>query len=1113
MKLPRNNDSFFHEDMETFQVGAEKQHAYLIPLSNLDLAKDITRRVYENRTLDVRAYSDRLQFLNGDWYFQYYESFHDVPENFGSMPVLRELSDQTIPVPSTWQNHGFANHQYVNIRYPLPVDPPYVPDENPCGTYETYFYVEAEREDYETYLCFEGVDSCIYLWLNGEFVGYNQVSHDSYSFNVSEYLQVGENVLQALVLKFSDGSYLEDQDKFRMSGIYRDVYIIYRPQVHIKDFTVNYELSNDLTKVDLSLDLIWNEHEEDITTAVETNDNSLINKYNLEDIKKDLLVQVYDMDNEDAIAEFGADEEISLDGIRLWNAEEPYLYTLIISYRDEAFRQEVGFRKIEVIGDTFYINKQNVKLKGTNRHDSDPVTGYTISTEQFIKDLSIMKQHNINAVRSAHYPNAPWAYEYMSRFGFYVIDEADIEMHGSEFLYGGRGTHRLEPELFSSDTYSYLSNQEIFYAAQMDRIQRMVLRDKNQSSIVIWSLGNEAGYGPGMEATAKWIKSYDSSRLVQYESALYRLPYFKSDVEVLDFYSHMYPSLQELDEYITSKDEKKPYLMIEYIHAMGNGPGDIEAYWERIYNNDCISGGYAWEWADHAIYKGKNDRGQSIYYYGGDNGETLHDSNFCVDGLLTPDRKASRGMEEYANVIRPIRALKDAELAMHGKVELRSMLDFANAGDKLAIQFEYLSLDESLFSGYIVDFDLPARQSQVFDLGLETSELELLKEYAEKQMPIYLNVHYLNLVEDELIDSLGLMGYDQVLAFEPESLDFELAFPEFIVSENQSGVELYDYDRNLILIGDNFRYSFDKLKGVFTEMIVNNEQLLAKPMEYNFWRAPTDNDMYIKNEWKRAGMNCVRSKMKNLEIRELGDVVEIKTHLTFTPDTVQPLAQVYSTWTINKQGVIEVSIDVDRDRNQPWYKANENFPLNEEQKARIADGFPFLPRFGLRLFVDKNFDDLSYIGMGPGDAYLDMKEATIKGKFHSSAAEEYVDYIKPQEHGSHCGSEALLISKELGQALAVHSDQDFSFNFSEYSQEELESKAHNFELEKSDAKVLCIDYMMSGLGSNSCGPLTRKEFILSAEKFSFKFSLLPGVKEIIDLVDAEEYLDLDDLDY
>lgn len=1064
----------YHENPEVQQVNAERARAYFVPFKNIDEIRKVSHSLNDNPQLDTRELSDRLQFLNGDWYFQFYDDYHNVPNDFGTRPTLAENSDQTIPVPSNWQNYGFGKHQYINTRFPFPVNPPYVPDENPCGAYEYYFKVDEKRNDFTALLNFEGVDSAFYLWLNGEFVGYSQISHNTHEFDVTPYLKSGKNLIQVLVMKWCDGSYLEDQDKFRMSGIFRDVYIVYRPKNYIRDYVVKHDVSDDLTESSLEVILDWSSEKN-------------------QEAKLELVNPI----TGEKLVEFKPEEKIKLKNLKLWNAENPFLYSLHISYKGESIRQDIGFRKIEIEGDTFYLNKQNIKLKGTNRHDSDPVTGYYIKPEQLLRDLHLMKKYNINAIRAAHYPNAPWAYEYYSRFGFYVIDEADIEMHGSQMLAGRGKVNVGESKLneIPDESYSYLASLPMFETGIMERIQQMVLRDRNHSSIIIWSLGNEAGYSQSFKNAALWIKETDPSRKIQYESVLHQKPYFSSDLKEIDFVSRMYTSTEELEEYIKLKDEKKPYFLMEYIHSMGNGPGGIEDYWQIFYNNDCMLGGFAWEWADHAIFKGYTDGGEKIYYYGGDHDEALHDGNFCVDGLVKPDREISPSLREYGNVIRPIRVESESKDAVKGKLKFSNMLDFTDVGEKYAIYFEYKHNDQVIIDGTISDYSIKPRESQIIDFNLSNAEIDKLQELEKDKSSaksLYLNIYYINKEDSIFLEKNELMGFEQIIIYDAQNIDLEEIYPGFKTNESNAKLNILEVEGDCYIRGNNFLYVFDTREAVFRELNYNNNIIFDKAMELNIWRAPVDNDMFIKELWYEYGLNRSRNKIKNVSYDLTEEGFEIKTLITMAPDALQPIAEVKIDYFVNNNGKIEITADVDRNRNYPWLEGFEDYPLTKQQEKDLKIKEPFLPRFGLRFFLQKTYDKLDFVAYGPGQAYEDMHEASLMGKYQSKVSDQYVNYIMPQEHGSHTGSSSLIISNETGFGLGIHSDNKFSFNASNFTQEELETKAHNYELEDSDFTILCLDYRMGGLGSNSCGPLPKPQYRLNEEKFSFNFILEPG---------------------
>ncbi|MBP3701796.1 MAG: beta-galactosidase, partial [Lachnospiraceae bacterium] len=612
----------YYEDLHTLHLGTMPNRAYYIPAS--------ARR---EDLVEHRERSDRFQLLNDDWSFQYFSSVHDLTELF-YQPEYDVTAWDTIPVPSVWQNHGYDRHQYTNIRYPFPADPPYVPVDNPCGAYRYTFDYVPDAAAPRVYLNFEGVDSCFYVWLNGQWVGYSQVSHSTSEFDVTESIREGSNTLAVLVLKWCDGSYLEDQDKFRTSGIFRDVYLLKRPDNSIRDYFTTTVIGEEETLVRIRL-------------AYQTEAVSTKIKLISQDGK---CVATATAKAQDSGA-YTHQAVLTVKDPVLWNPEQPYLYTLVLETPDEVITDRVGLREIHVEDNQVFVNGSPIKFRGVNRHDSDPVTGPVISVEHMKRDLQMIKEYNFNAIRTSHYPNAPMFYQLCDQYGFMVIDEADNESHGASALYcKGNDTWENHVERWNEP---FADNPD-FLEATMDRTQRCVQRDKNRPSVICWSMGNESAYGCCFEAALAWTKHFDPARLTHYEAAQYRSRKRKYDFSNIDLYSNMYPSLETLQAYIDSNPDK-PYLMCEYAHAMGNGPGDLEDYWQFIQANDIMSGGFVWEWCDHAIYAGQADNGKTMYLYGGDHGEYPHDGNFCVDGLVYPDRRPHTGLMEYKNIHRPAR--------------------------------------------------------------------------------------------------------------------------------------------------------------------------------------------------------------------------------------------------------------------------------------------------------------------------------------------------------------------------------------------------------------------------------------------------------------------------
>ena len=682
MLVPR-----FYEDLNVMHDKTMPARTYYIPAS-----------VRMNDLVEHRERSDRFQLLNGEWKFQYYNSIYDVTESFYEKGYDVSGFDQ-VTVPSVWQMDGYDTHQYTNIRYPFPFDPPYVPQDIPCGAYVHNFEYHREEKASKAFLNFEGVDSCFYVWVNGAYAGYSQVPHATSEFDVTDLLNEGENTLAVLVLKWCDGSYLEDQDKFRMSGIFRDVYLLKRPEKTIRDYYITTDVEKD--SVVVKLDMHFAE-------PVET-------KVTIEDKYGAVVAR-------GGTAENGVLELTVLNPV-LWNAENPYLYQVILTMPDEVIVDRIGFRTIEIKDKVVYFNGEKIKFRGVNRHDSDPETGFVISIQQIKKDLMLMKQHNFNAIRSSHYPNAPQFYQMCDEYGFMVIDEADIEAHGPFMLYRKEDTDQNRFHRWNEK----IADDPAWEKAIVDRVQLMVQRDKNRPSIVMWSMGNESAYGCNFEKALAWTKKFDPDRITQYESARYRNYDITYNYDNLDLYSRMYPSLQEIEDYLKN-DGSKPFLLVEYCHSMGNGPGDFEDYFQMIHKDDRMCGGFVWEWCDHAIAHGTAENGKTRYYYGGDHGETIHDGNFCMDGLVYPDRTPHTGLLEYKNVYRPVRIVSyDQE---NGQIVLHNYMDFDDLKDYVDIFYHHRMDPETPLEETMGALATAVCQGKALYVGLSNYDGETLEQAA-----------------------------------------------------------------------------------------------------------------------------------------------------------------------------------------------------------------------------------------------------------------------------------------------------------------------------------------------------------------------------------------------
>ena len=1006
----------YYENLSVLHENTMPARAYYIPAS---------RRM--DNLVEHREESDRMQLLNGTWKFQYFNSIYDIQDSFFEKNYDTENFDE-IQVPSVWQMAGYDTHQYTNIRYPFPFDPPYVPQDIPCGAYVHTFEYSRDEKAPKSFLNFEGVDSCFYVWINGSYIGYSQVSHMTSEFDVTDVLQDGTNTVAVLVMKWCDGSYLEDQDKFRMSGIFRDVYILKRPKQAISDYHIKTRIEDMLAKVEIEMKFY----------------SPLNVKISIEDRNGAVVALGSIAEEGTAVLEIASPE--------LWNTENPYLYKLILETENEVIVDHIALRKIEIKDQVIYLNGQKIKFRGVNRHDSDPVTGFTINPEQITTDLTLMKQHNFNAIRSSHYPNAPFFYEMCDKYGFMVIDEADIEAHGPFMIYRKEDTDYNRFKRWNEK----IADDPVWEEAIVDRVKLMVERDKNRFCIVMWSMGNESAYGCNFEKALEWTKNFDPDRITQYESARYRNYDETYDYSNLDVYSRMYPALSEIQEYL-DKDGSKPFLLVEYCHSMGNGPGDFEDYFQMIQDNDKMCGGFVWEWCDHAIAHGTAENGKTIYAYGGDHGEEIHDGNFCMDGLVYPDRTVHTGLLEYKNVYRPARVISyDKE---SGELVLHNYMDFDDLKDYVKISYELTQDGLVISKGILPEFSVAPHGEGKTNL----------KSNVPENGKCYLKLIYHLKKELPLLDEDHILGFDEI-EVSKEDTKCKLAekwIPKTVVD---SELQVNENDTQIHIKGREFAYTIDKRTALFTEMKFAGREYLNHPMELNIWRAPTDNDMYIKSEWKKAHYDKAYTRAYTTEVVQGKHGVKITSHASVVAETVQKILDVTITWKIEAAGKIDADIAVTKD-----------------------DEFPDLPRFGVRMFLDKKLSAARYFGMGPQESYCDKHQAASHGLYRADVGDLHEDYIRPQENGSHYDCEYVELNNSR-YGIVASAEKAFSFNASYYTQEELEKKTHNYELIESDSVVFCVDYALNGIGSNSCGPVVLEQYRFDDVLFRFQFTLIPYVK-------------------
>ncbi len=1012
LKLPN-----YHKSLEVLHMGCEEPRAYFVPFESEDKCAS-----------EFREDSAFFKTLCGTWDFKWYKNITEVEGT--DCPELPEAFDK-LDVPMNWQvalGRGYDVPNYTNVNYPIPVDPPHVPDDNPVGLYRRYFTLTEDMlSGKEAFINFEGVDSCFYLWVNGELTAYSQVSHMTSEICVTDKLKAGKNEIKVLVFKWCDGSYLEDQDMWRMSGIFREVYLLFREKARVTDIYAKPILSDDFKSAELKAEL---------TLSAEAEVNvKLIGP------------------NGDVIAEkkaSGKDTEVSfsVDTPELWNDETPTLYRAVINCGAEYINVPIGFRKIEIKNKVVFINGKKVKAKGVNRHDSHPVLGHATPMEHMIEDLMILKRHNVNMIRTSHYPNDPRFLYLCDKYGFYVVDEADVESHGVGIYHN----------------HSYLTTHPDWTEAHLDRARRMLERDKNHVSVVMWSVGNESGAGLNHFKMMEYYRSRDPYRLVHAEDESRRASAIEDDIrdgkeieiqpdhfrEPLDIDSRMYLSMEEITrDYIDSDHIKLPLFLCEYAHAMGNGPGDLRDYWELVYKHDNFFGGCVWEFTDHTV-EIDLPNGKKGYTYGGDFGDYPNDGNFCVDGLVYPDRRPHTGLLEMKTVYAPVYI--SAQDITAGEFKIKSLRNFE-------------SLDDIDIAWSVEENGKTVQNGSITSVGTSAGE-------------------YTSLVIPYILDGLCGEAYLNVsfrtnTANEWAEAGHEVAFYQFKLPANEKKavkaplnykLEVNETDNAFEISAGDTVYTVCKTCGLLAQICDNGKDMLVSPVKPTIWRAPTDNDRRIKRKWIEDGYDRLETKCYGTELAEKSEgSVSVKSSVSLGARSKWTLLRAEITYTVCSDGHLDISCEV----------------------KQTSD---FLPKFGFEIVMPKGCEKYSYFGMGPMECYSDKNLAARMGLFKGNIDDNMEHYVKPQENGSHIGTTCATVKSIAGHGLVFERGAGFTFRASHYSTSELTNKAHDYQLEASDNTYVYIDYKQSGIGSNSCGPELKEELRLSEKEFSFDFSITPTRK-------------------
>lgn len=1020
------------ENPQVLQRNRESARATLLPYAD-----------EKSALAGERGASPFFLMLSGEWQFCYAPSPRDVPENFHRDSFDASAWD-VIPVPGNWQMHGYGRPNYTNVTYPYPVDPPRVPQENPVGCYRREFILPDDWAGQQVFLNFDGVNSAFYVWVNGQMAGYSQGAHLPAEFNITPFLRSGRNLLAVQVYQWSDGAYLEDQDFWRLSGIFRDVFLIATPGVHVRDVWARARLTNHYTdgalNVRAALKNYSGETREGYSVAAR-----LVNAAG-ETIVEQALTSAARLAPGQEIA---LEAEVNIKTPGKWTAETPNLYTLLViltrtSSADgagevvEVLPVRVGFRNVEVKDQRLLVNGQWVKLKGVNRHDTHPDFGHAVTYESMLRDITLMKQHNINTVRTSHYPNDPRWLDLCDRYGLYVIDEADLETHG-----------------FAYTDINRLSNDPQWEAAYLDRAERMVERDKNHPCVIFWSLGNESGYGRNHDAMAAWIRARDDSRLIHYEGAQFA-------PGVVDVVSQMYPTVEHIIKQGQVTDDPRPYFMCEYAHAMGNGPGNLKEYWEAIYAHPRLIGGCVWEWVDHGIRRRLPD-GREWFAYGGDFDDHPNDGNFCIDGLNFPDRIPHTGLIEYKKIIEPVRV--EAVDLLGGKVRIHNRYDFLSLAH-LDIVWSVTRDGELIEEGDLPRLETPPHGSTVVSLPFSLPK-------GAPGAIYHLNMSF-RLARTTLWAARG---------FEVAWAQFELPItpaPRPVVQiQSMPALRVNHLQRVIEIEGEDFEMVFDRWTGAIAQWTHAGLDLLTAGPRLQLWRAPTDNDVHIAREWRKAGYDRLTAQVDTVAVTaQAPGAARIEVASRLNAWGVTTCFECRSVYVIYGTGDVVVQTALK--------------PMSAPEAQ-----LPPLPRVALQMRLPGQFDQFAWFGRGPHESYIDRKESARFGLYAGSVDEQFVPYIFPQENGMKSDVRWAALTNRRGMGLLVIGMPVINVAAHHYSTEDLTQARHTHELTRLDETVLTLDHAHNGLGSNSCGPGPLPQCTLQPAPLSFTVRLLPFAGEVL----------------
>ena len=990
-----------------------------------------------------------IQNLNGIWDFCLVPNPDQVPDGFWE-PGFPLNNWRDISVPSNWMMEGFDKPIYTNIQMPIPNTPPHVPqDDNPTGLYRRTFNVPNEWIDRKIILRFEGVDSAFYLWINGEKIGYSQGSRLPAEFDITEFVKLGKNLIAAQVIRWSDGSFLEDQDHWRMAGIYRDVLVYSLPEVHIWDVFAKPILDEEYKDAILTVNIRFGGLPEDARNhQVEM---LLFDEDNIPVFTDPKIGNVIPDPNEIL-------QVILKSPIRSpnkWNHEHPYLYTLIIILRDtegdpiQYFSHRIGFRKVEIKDRELLINGKKVYIKGVNRHDHHEKLGKYIPYEDMVKDVALMKQHNINAVRTSHYPNDERFYDLCDKYGLYVWDETNLETHS---------------------VYNLLCHQHEWLAAFLDRCVRMVERDKNHPSIIVWSLGNESGYGPNHDAMAGYIRGYDPDRVLHYEGAISMGPQnWARGHLATDICCPMYPKIEDIIAYAEDDSNDRPLIMCEYAHAMGNSVGNLKEYWEAIENYQGLQGGFIWDWIDQGILK-VDEAGNQYWGYGGDFGDRINDGNFCINGLVFPNREPKPALVEYKKLIQPV-AVVARDLG-EGIVDIINKYDFSTL-ENLSGAWEVVVDGLRQQSGFLPKLSTPP--------GKQTSiRIPIKQPFMFPGSEAFLNFKFILKDRSVWADEGHEVAWEQLIL--PVSSPQDTPLIETTLNNKPS---IKESNKTFRIQGNDFLISFNKSTGVIDRLSCQDTELIRNGPKLNIWRAATDNDgskfslesdayeEKLLNQWIKYGLDRLQQKCDYFKwhISE-GEIISIETS--------------------NKIKAKDVSYGF---LHKTSYHIYPNGNFRTDHIVFCDEDLPFLPRMGLILEMPEGFEYFTWLGKGPVENYIDRNEGVKIDLYRGTVDDQYVPYIMPQENGNKTDVRWAALQNCHGAGLLASGSILFETGVSHFTADDLFRAYHTNELLPRKEAFWTLDIKQCGLGGNSCGPMTLPQYLIEPKRYEFSFFFFPVSKD------------------